>query len=161
MFPVLLYHGTSTAYLRGPTGILKNGLDPRSSGSGYLCYTDDIEIARWHAEHMADWDADVVNRPCQPVVFAIPFEEFDRQGFCRDENFIRLGPSHGRAVNKGVEIRRRHLQRAWRWPELLKFAGSVGYKKLMPVTNSVLLRPKKPGIIQVGPGRQTKRTTKW
>ena len=51
--PETLYHGTSDGYL---DAILRDGLRPESSGTGYLCYADDHAVALHHAAHMAEWD---------------------------------------------------------------------------------------------------------
>lgn len=133
--PAVLYHGTSTGYL---AGILGRGLDPQSSADGYLCYTDDLGTARYHAQHMADWDTGSLGRDCAPLVFAIPIARFDPARFCLDANFIRLGPSHGRAVGQNLR------ERDWTWHELLARAGAVGYTALQPVSAHDLIAETAP-----------------
>lgn len=127
--PRVLYHGTSDGYLEG---ILARGLDPASSGDGHLCYTDDPETARYHAEHMADWDTGMLDRPCRPILFTLAFERFAADRFCLDANFIRLGPSHGRAVGQDLRLR------SWTWQTLLTAAGAVGYRDLLKVSRDDL-----------------------
>lgn len=128
--PALLYHGTSDGYL---DQILRDGLDPRSSVERYLCYTDDVAIARHHANHMAEHDSAILGKACRAVIFAIPMTRFERAGFCLDRNFVRLGPSHGRAVGQQLGHRR------WTWEELLAHAGAVGYAHLLRVEPSNLI----------------------
>ncbi len=122
--PPILYHGTSDGYL---VGMLKRGLDPASSPDGYLCYTDDIETARYHARLMANWDSGILGRACKPVLFALPTSRFTTDQFCLDANFIRLGASHGRASGQNLH------DRAWTWQSLLSFAGAVGYRAILTV----------------------------
>lgn len=128
--PALLYHGTSTKYLKQ---MLRDGLragwpqcwpEPGS----YLCFADQIEIAQHHARHMAEWDRDQPEDSYTPIVFVIPIKRFMRSAFCLERNFIRLGPSAGRAVGKRLPKRR------WHWYALLKHAGSVGYRRTVTVT---------------------------
>ena len=128
--PAVLYHGTSTGYL---DEMFASGLNPASSLNGYLCYTDDPATARYHAEHMAVWDTGSLGRACAPIVFALPIERFDPTYFCLEANFIRLGPSHGRAVGQNLR------DRAWTWAELLTHAGAVGYAAGLRVTLGDLL----------------------
>lgn len=128
--PAVLYHGTSTGYL---AGMLARGLDPKASADGYLCYTDDLATARYHAEHMAEWDTGSLGRDCAPIVFALPIARFDPEHFRLDANFIRLGPSHGRAVGQNLR------ERTWTWHDLLTHAGAVGYAALLPVTPDDLI----------------------
>lgn len=130
----VLFHGTSTGYLGQ---ILRDGLDPRSSYKGYLCYADDLAIARWHADCMAEWDAGKLNKPCRPVVFAIPIGAFLPADFCLEENYIDLGPSAGRAVGR----RLRHLLRSWRL--VLAVAGAVGYRRRVLVDRAMILRSQR------------------
>jgi hypothetical protein len=134
--PPRLYHGTSDGYL---DQILRDGLDPQSSRDGYLCYTDDPETARYHALHMAEWDSEVLDRTCRPVTITIPFDRFAIEGFCLDRNFIRLGPSHGRAVGRRLGGRR------WTWETLLRETGAVGYRLRLIVGRDDVtrLRPAK------------------
>jgi hypothetical protein len=127
--PRVLYHGTSDGYLEG---ILARGLDPASSADGHLCYSDDPETARYHAGHMADWDSGSLGRHCRPILFTIPFDRFAADRFCLDTNFIRLGPSHGRAVGQDLQ------RRSWTWQTLLNAAGAVGYTGLLPVSRDDL-----------------------
>jgi hypothetical protein len=127
---MVLYHGTSTGYLKQ---ILRDGLRPESSYKGYLCYTDEAAIADHHAQFMAEWDAEYVEHPCHPVIFAIPFERFDRSAFCLEENWIDLGPSAGRAVRMDM------TRREWTWETLLTETGAVGYAATMPVGREDIL----------------------
>lgn len=128
--PAVLYHGTSTGYL---AGMLARGLDPEASADGYLCYTDDLATARYHAEHMAEWDTGSLERDCAPIVFALPIARFDPEHFRLDANFIRLGPSHGRAVGQNLR------ERTWTWHDLLTHAGAVGYAARLSVTAADLM----------------------
>lgn len=125
MIQEYLFHGTSTAYL---DQMLQDGLRPESSYKGYLCYSDDIGIAQYHAHFMAAWDSKFVGRRCEPIMFRIPGYRFSVDSFCLDENFISLGASAGRAV--GLDLSK--IGKDWR--ELLTVAGSVGYQLLMPVS---------------------------
>lgn len=131
--PDVLYHGTSSCYLGA---ILRDGLRPESSCTGYLCFTDDPAIAEHHARHMADWDEGRTGHSCVPLVFGIPARLFDVSDFCLDENFLRLGPSAGRGTTAEVgELieRRRNAGYGWTWQELLSIAGAVGYRGVVPV----------------------------
>ena len=144
--PGVLYHGTSSCYL---DGIISDGLRPESSSTGYLCFTDDPAIAKHHARHMADWDEGRTGRPCEPLIFEIPTKLFRTSKFCRDDNFLRLGPSAGRGTTKDTgELieRRRKAGFAWSWQELLAIAGSVGYRGVVPVTRDMAraLSPQEP-----------------
>lgn len=127
---MILYHGTSTGYL---DQILRDGLRPESSYKGYLCYTDEIAIADHHAQFMAKWDEAYVGYPCQPVIFAIPFERFDKSAFCIEQNWIDLGPSSGRAVHMAMD------GREWTWEALLSETGAVGYAATMSVSRGDIL----------------------
>ncbi len=122
--PARLFHGTSDGYL---DQILADGLDPKASVRRYLCYTDDPEIARYHALHMAEHDTDILGRRCRPVCIAIEIERFDETGFRVERNFIRLTPSYGRARGRNLK------GRTWTWQSLLEEAGAVGYALRMQV----------------------------
>lgn len=141
--PETLYHGTSDGYLEA---ILRDGLRPESSGTGYLCYTDEIEVALHHAACMAEWDESMLGRACRPVVFAVPIGSFDTGGFVLEEGFIRNGPSAGRACvsMEAARIRERHERRPWSWDELLVHAGAVGYARTLKVTVEMILAPDDP-----------------
>lgn len=125
-----LFHGTSTGYL---SQILRNGLDPKSSCKKYLCYTDDLAIAKHHATHMAEWDEVVLEKTCRPVIFAIPSDQFLPTGFCLDENFIDLGPSAGRAIGRPLA----HILRSWHL--VFNISGSVGYNRLLRVRRPMII----------------------
>ena len=119
-----LFHGTSSLYLEH---ILRDGLVPEASYKGYLCYADELDISRHHANFMAEWEQS------DPVIFSIPIEKFDPEYFCLEENFIELGPSSGRA--QGTDLR----HRSWTWKELLDIAGAVGYSKVVKVDKENIL----------------------
>lgn len=140
MLPDVLFHGTSSCYL---DAIVREGLRPESSCTGYLCFTDDPAIAAHHARHMADWDGARNGLSCEPLIFSIPSNLFRSSQFCLDENFIRLGPSAGRGTGKDVgeliEQRRKSGYR-WSWQELLSIAGSVGYRGVVSVRLGMVRR---------------------
>ena len=133
--PSILFHGTSTGYL---DQMLRDGLDPRSSYKGYLGFTNQIAIAEHHAEHMTDWDGSILKRVCHPVVFAIPISAFTPAHFCLDENFIELRPSAGRRAGLNMD----HLLGTWR--QVLQIAGAVGYRRLLKVDHTMMMRQVAP-----------------
>ncbi len=118
-----LYHGTSDAYL---TNILAIGLHPASSSTGYLCYSNRIEISEYHAAHMASWDSQMQGRRCKPIVFKILIDRFSISKFCVDRNFILLGASAGPLMGE-------RMLDDMTWRDMLRDAGSVGYSGIMTV----------------------------
>lgn len=94
------------------------------------CMTEsDIAIAEIAAEDNADFDIPVI----EPVVFAIPTGRLARGGFTIERNFIRLGPSVGKAAGQRLPKRR------WNWFSLLKHTGGVGYVRPIPISRADML----------------------
>lgn len=135
--PTMLFHGTSDAYLES---MLRQGLMPDSAGNGYLCYTDEEDVAIHHAQCMAEWDESMLDRACAPIVFAIPISAFVVKGFVLEQKFIDIGPSGGRACNPEMttHIKRRHASQPWTWDELLDYSGAVGYSRILKVDASMI-----------------------
>jgi hypothetical protein len=136
--PRVLYHGTSDGYLGA---ILRDGLMPNSAGNGYLCYTDEEDVAVNHAQCMAEWDEAKLGRPCRAIIFAVPIAVFEVEGFVLEEKFIEIGPSGGRACNASMtaHIQERHPIDPWKWDELLTYAGAVGYARILRVEASMIM----------------------
>lgn len=135
--PKMLFHGTSDAYLES---MIRDGLMPDSAGNGYLCYTDEEDVAIHHAKCMAEWDESTLERRCLPIIFAIPISEFDVKGFVLEQKFIEIGPSGGRACNEEMtaHIKNRHASQPWAWDELLEYSGAVGYARILKVDRSMI-----------------------
>jgi hypothetical protein len=126
----ILYHGTSTGYLKQ---ILGDGLDPRSSYKGYLCYSDELRCSTWFARCMAEWDSNVLDKDCDPVILRIDTTRFDPSLFCLEENFIEFGPVHCRGADHVDLIQSRD---DWTWRALYELTGGVGYKGPLKVAQA-------------------------
>lgn len=131
-YPEFLYHGTSTGYIEN---ILKIGLcPPYELEESVICWTAILDVAEWHANHMAESDRGSLCKPCKQIIFKIPFDRFDIEGFRLETNYIRLGPSGHPSMN--YVPKKDPDGRNWTWQSLLEYAGAVGYKLPLPVTES-------------------------
>jgi hypothetical protein len=131
--PQILYHGTSTKFLRRKLG---EGLLPSHMTGAVLmtCLTDERESAEYHALCMAEFEA------ARPIVFAIPVERLDLSAFTLEDKFVELGPSAGRGLFAADLLgfsRWRHAP--WTWRAMLSIAGAVGYTGTIAVTRKDIL----------------------
>lgn len=146
--PATLYHGTSTGYLEQ---ILRDGICPpypqvRPEPGSYTCWTDTWSVAEFHAHHMEENDSDVLERECDPVVFAVPIASFRVGSFVLEQNFVRIGVSGVGGRNESVELR----GKKWNWRKLLKFTGGVGYEAPLAVKPEMIVRLiRRPNILFV------------
>lgn len=131
--PAILYHGTSTKYLRNK---LREGLLPCSlvGAVPMTCLTDERDAAEYHANLMAEYEA------ADAIVFAIPTVRLDVAGFTLEDRFI-TGPSAGRGLFAADMIGWERWRSApWTWRAMLSIAGAVGYTAPIRVSQADFYR---------------------